>query len=614
MKRTRPYLGTLRRYANAAALPFPVPEIGWALDEGTGQIALINSGYWKEGATAVAPTPTVISLDVDNGPVGTEVVITGTKFIAGSVPSFNGTVATVFSVDSATQITADVPTGATTGEVTVDNGSGLVSSGGPDFTVEAGDAPVIESMDISSGGPDTVVELTGTGFDTVTDIDLLTPQVHSCDFEIVDPTHINVTIPDGPNNGPFLFRATNPAGTGDSPTAFTVENFTDIWSGSSGAFDLSSGERDQLVDGSGDMQYELGFVVDRTDNQADIGDFLGGLTAGQLTTLYSGDHYTDRQYVGELGGNLGSVCPIGFSRVGNYITLESYHRFTAGGAGLHTRINGCRLEPKPASGLFQPSTYSPSAAVSAFSAAHVFTRDGSTQPQTGFTAKKLRKRTNDPRPVRAEGAILGDSILAENDASPAGTAEQQAAVGTLIYASLAQIQSRAGIWSFAAQGHKVSDQKALWVASDFHNDAATGAQLAWVLIQVGVNNFILNDDSAAFVISELEDLRDTIAADAPNAAILIGTITPCDQYLASLNAAYPGRRATVNAAITGSITGITPVDNEASMEDSGNPGYLDPSLEADNMGNADHIHDNLAGRVINAGNFVAALQSLGLLP
>jgi hypothetical protein len=67
--------------------------------------------------------------------VGTIVTITGTNLTGATSVKFNGVAATTFSVDSATQITATVPAGATTGKIEVVAPSGT-STSTTDFTVK----------------------------------------------------------------------------------------------------------------------------------------------------------------------------------------------------------------------------------------------------------------------------------------------------------------------------------------------------------------------------------------------------------------------------------------------------------------------------------------------
>ena len=58
--------------------------------------------------------PSIASFAPASGPVGTLVTITGSNFAGATAVRFNGT-ASVYTVDSGSQIRATVPTGATTG-------------------------------------------------------------------------------------------------------------------------------------------------------------------------------------------------------------------------------------------------------------------------------------------------------------------------------------------------------------------------------------------------------------------------------------------------------------------------------------------------------------------
>jgi hypothetical protein len=87
-------------------------------------------------ATFFNVTLSVTGVSPASGPVGTVVTVNGLGFNAGSKVKFNGKAATTHFV-SATQLTATVPTGATSGPLTVTNASapsGTVTSPAP-FTV-----------------------------------------------------------------------------------------------------------------------------------------------------------------------------------------------------------------------------------------------------------------------------------------------------------------------------------------------------------------------------------------------------------------------------------------------------------------------------------------------
>ncbi len=79
------------------------------------------------------PTPSITSFTPTSGAANTNVVIAGTNFNSTSEVKFNGSNA-VFIVDSNTQISAVVPTNATTGTITVTTPGGTVTSGSS-FTV-----------------------------------------------------------------------------------------------------------------------------------------------------------------------------------------------------------------------------------------------------------------------------------------------------------------------------------------------------------------------------------------------------------------------------------------------------------------------------------------------
>ena len=78
--------------------------------------------------------PTITSFTPTFGAVGTSVKITGNNFTGATAVTFNNVAATSFTVNSNTQITAIVPTGATTGPIKVTTPGGSVTSA-TSFTV-----------------------------------------------------------------------------------------------------------------------------------------------------------------------------------------------------------------------------------------------------------------------------------------------------------------------------------------------------------------------------------------------------------------------------------------------------------------------------------------------
>jgi hypothetical protein len=76
--------------------------------------------------TYVAP-PTVSGFSPSYGPPGLSIIVSGSSFTGASAVSFNGTAAT-FTVNNDSQITATVPSGATTGPIAVTNAAGSGAS------------------------------------------------------------------------------------------------------------------------------------------------------------------------------------------------------------------------------------------------------------------------------------------------------------------------------------------------------------------------------------------------------------------------------------------------------------------------------------------------------
>jgi uncharacterized repeat protein (TIGR03803 family) len=72
--------------------------------------------------------PAIKSFTPTSGPVGTSVTITGTSFTGATRVAFGGIVSTSFTVNSDTNLTAVVPTGALTGKITITTPGGTATS------------------------------------------------------------------------------------------------------------------------------------------------------------------------------------------------------------------------------------------------------------------------------------------------------------------------------------------------------------------------------------------------------------------------------------------------------------------------------------------------------
>ena len=121
---------------------------------------------------------------------------------------------------SATQLTATVPAGATTGHLQVTTGAGTATSSGT-FTVnQVSSAPTITGFTPMQGAAGTVVTLTGTGFAQGASVTF--NGTAAAAVSVTSATQLTATVPAGATSGPL--HVTTSAGTATSAGTFTVPN------------------------------------------------------------------------------------------------------------------------------------------------------------------------------------------------------------------------------------------------------------------------------------------------------------------------------------------------------------------------------------------------------
>jgi uncharacterized repeat protein (TIGR03803 family) len=99
----------------------------------TGSVTVTTGSTTLTSAQTFSVLPTFISFSPTSGPVGTVVTLSGTGLEQTGKVTFNGKSAS-FSVTSDSQVTATVPTGATTGKIKITTKGGSVT-GSTNFTV-----------------------------------------------------------------------------------------------------------------------------------------------------------------------------------------------------------------------------------------------------------------------------------------------------------------------------------------------------------------------------------------------------------------------------------------------------------------------------------------------
>jgi hypothetical protein len=166
-------------------------------------------------APAFAVT-SVTSFTPASAGVGCAVTITGTDFTGATAVKFFNNVTASFVVNSATQITAIVPTSAADGPIEVTAPGGTDASG-TDFDVTAAVCPTITSFTPTTGPVGTSVVITGTNFTGATAV---TFNNVTATFAVNSATQITATVPTTATTG--LIRVTTSGGTTSSLTNFTV--------------------------------------------------------------------------------------------------------------------------------------------------------------------------------------------------------------------------------------------------------------------------------------------------------------------------------------------------------------------------------------------------------
>jgi len=179
------------------------------------------------------PAPTITSFTLTSGPVGQTVTITGTNLSNTYRVTFNGTVASIGTLISATQLSAVVPAGATTGTISVTTPSGTATSGGVFTVTSTGPPPIITSYS-PAGGQRTgaAVVITGTGFTGATAVSF---NSSAAAYTVNSATQITATVPAGATSG--TLSVTTPGGTGS--TSFTVLPYLSTFTPGSGVVGTS---------------------------------------------------------------------------------------------------------------------------------------------------------------------------------------------------------------------------------------------------------------------------------------------------------------------------------------------------------------------------------------
>lgn len=185
-----------------------------------GPISVTTTNGTSTSADFFYLPPSITSFTPTNGPPGTIVKITGNHLTNASAVSFNGTAASAFYVTNDTTIGAIVPSGLTTGPITVTTPGGSAGSG----TSRYYGPPGITSFAPTHGLPGTNVVLTGSNFLGTTFV-----RFNGSNASFVAPsnnTTLVATVPANAQTG--LITVGAPGGTNSSVSSFVLDYNSDL--------------------------------------------------------------------------------------------------------------------------------------------------------------------------------------------------------------------------------------------------------------------------------------------------------------------------------------------------------------------------------------------------
>ncbi|MCG8607106.1 DNRLRE domain-containing protein [bacterium] len=183
----------------------------------TGRIRVVNraSSVISNDAFIVKNPLEIASFEPQSGVVGTEVSVTGSGFTKLTDVKFNGISVASVTVESDHQVRMAVPTGATTGKLTLETADEVAQTS-EDFVVII--QPFILSFSPESGTSASEITITGLNFAEMTSLTF--NDVPATEFNIASETEIRAIVPGGATTGPIRVTGTN--GMGISSTNFRV--------------------------------------------------------------------------------------------------------------------------------------------------------------------------------------------------------------------------------------------------------------------------------------------------------------------------------------------------------------------------------------------------------
>jgi hypothetical protein len=184
----------------------------------SGAITLTTADGASTTASPFYYPPRITGFSPNANPPGAVVALTGQSLTNASSVLFNGVPSTNVVVLNNTSLQATVPTGITTGPITVTTPGGTTNSAALYYAL-----PVITAFAPDSGGVGTSVTVFGSSFQGTTSVKF---NGTNAAFSNVTGSQLTAVVPAGASTGPITVTA--PAGTATSAGMFVIPQSSDL--------------------------------------------------------------------------------------------------------------------------------------------------------------------------------------------------------------------------------------------------------------------------------------------------------------------------------------------------------------------------------------------------
>jgi hypothetical protein len=168
-------------------------------------LSALGAGYSFVTSSNFFIPPVITGFSPVAGRTGTNVLIRGTNLTGAIAIRFNNLSTSDFTVDSALQITARVPTNATTGPIRVDTPAGSPAITTSNFVVQ----PTIFGFSPIAGPVGTVVTITGANFNVSGNKTVAFNGVNASSVTVLNFSTMTAVVPPGATTGPITLTTTD---------------------------------------------------------------------------------------------------------------------------------------------------------------------------------------------------------------------------------------------------------------------------------------------------------------------------------------------------------------------------------------------------------------------